>query len=166
VEAVVPNLAYAPWPRRIASALIDLVVFSAISLPFLAPTLSRALEAQPNATKATFTAGEIRVITVVTIVVQVTYMTAMHAWRGSTVGKMAMRTVVVRDDGSKVTPAVAFIRAVSVVGVNFVSGFLIAPVFVDNLRPLWNPHRQTFHDQIARTVVVMAKSAPTGYYET
>jgi uncharacterized RDD family membrane protein YckC len=69
---------------------------------------------------------------------------------------MAMRTVLVRDDGSKVTPSVAFTRAVCVVGINFVSSFLYAPVLVDNLRPLWNPRRQTWHDQIAKTVVVIA----------
>jgi uncharacterized RDD family membrane protein YckC len=150
---------YAPWPRRIASAAIDFIVITAISVPFLAPTLSRVVNDSTETTTAAFTTNEIRTLTIITIVLQVGYFTLMHAWRGSTVGKMATRTVLVRDEGQPVSTGVAFIRAVSLVGINFASGFLLlVPAIVNLLSPLWNPRRQTFHDRFAKTIVVLRDS--------
>lgn len=148
------ELAYAPWNRRIVSGLIDVFVISALSAPFLGGVINRLID--EAATSGPASAGDLRLITLVSIAVQVTYFTCMHAFRGSTVGKMATRTMLVRDDGSKVTPAVAFVRAVTLLVINFVSGFLLfVPVILNELRPLTSPRRQTFHDQIARTVVVV-----------
>ena len=148
--------AYAAWPRRIASAIVDLFVITALTAPFLAPTINRAFANTSDPTKVTLSSTDVRTLTIVSIVAQVIYFTAMHAWRGATVGKMATRTRLVRDDGSPVTPAVAFVRAVTLVGINFLSSFLIAvPALVNMLRPLWNPTRQTWHDQVAHTVVVV-----------
>jgi uncharacterized RDD family membrane protein YckC len=153
--AVLP-FAYAAWPRRIASAIIDLFVITALTAPFIAPTINRAFENTSDPTKVTLPASDVRTLTIVSIIAQVVYFTAMHAWRGASVGKMATRTTLVRDDGSPVTPAVAFTRAVTLVGINFLSSFLIAvPAVVNMLRPLWSPTRQTWHDQIAKTVVVL-----------
>jgi uncharacterized RDD family membrane protein YckC len=147
-------LAYAPWPRRIASAVIDLLVLAAISLPFVASILGNLVNESPDLSKASN--SQIRTLTVISIAIQIVYFSGMHAWRGSTVGKMATRTVLVRDDGSPVTPGVAFTRAVALVAINFLSGFLILiPAVTNMLRPLWNPRRQTWHDQISRTVVVL-----------
>ena len=147
-------LAYAPWPRRVASALIDMLVLAAITLPFVVSTLGDLVNDPGGLSKATN--AQIRTLTIFGIVVQIAYFTALHAWRGASIGKMATRTVLVRDDGTPVTPAVAFTRAVTLVGINFFSGFLLAvPAFVNMLRPLWSPKRQTWHDQIAKTVVVL-----------
>jgi uncharacterized RDD family membrane protein YckC len=151
-------LAYAPWPRRAASAVIDLFVLAAISLPFVATTLGDLVSKTGDLSKATN--AQIRTLTIFGILAQIAYFTAMHAWRGSTLGKMATRTVLRREDGSPVTAATAFTRAVTLVGINFFSGFLLAvPAFVNMLRPLWSPRRQTWHDQIARTVVVLRDPA-------
>jgi uncharacterized RDD family membrane protein YckC len=79
---------------------------------------------------------------------------------GSTFGKMAARTAVRNEDGTKVSPQVAFVRAVSLAGIQFISAFLIAPMVVNELRPLWSPRRQTWHDVIAKTVVVTIGSEP------
>jgi uncharacterized RDD family membrane protein YckC len=136
------------------SSAIDMIVLTALTLPFVAPMLSSG-----DRSTASLSGNEVKVATVVSIVLQVSYFTGMHAWRGSTIGKMALRTVLVRDDGSSVTPAVAFVRAVSLVGINFISGLLIAPAVVNELRPLWHPRRQTFHDQLAKTVVVINSRA-------
>jgi uncharacterized RDD family membrane protein YckC len=89
------------------------------------------------------------------LLASVVYATAMHAWRGSTIGKMATRTVLVNDDGSPVTPAGAFVRAVAFAAIFFVSLFALAPIVANELRPFWSPSRQTWHDQIARTAVVL-----------
>jgi uncharacterized RDD family membrane protein YckC len=147
-------LEYAPWPRRIASALIDLLVIAAISLPFVVSTLGDLVTKSGDLAHATN--AQIRTLTIFSIVVQVVYFTAMHAWRGSTLGKMAARTMLVREDGSAVNASVTFTRAVALVGINFVGGFLLGvPAVFNMLRPVWTPRRQTWHDQIARTVVVL-----------
>ncbi len=152
---------YARWPRRMASSAIDLVVLTVISVPFVAPMLARAIDRTPEAaTTIEFTTSEIRTLTIVGVVVQVVYMTALHAWRGSTIGKMATRTVLVRDDGSSVNAATAFTRAVTLVGINFFAQWLFfIPIVTNELRPLWHPRRQTWHDQIARTVVIVERGS-------
>jgi uncharacterized RDD family membrane protein YckC len=150
---------YARWPRRIGSAVIDFLVITVLSVPFLAPTLSRVVDESTEANPATFTAGEIRSLTIITIAVQIVYFTGMHAWRGATVGKMATRTVLVRDEGQPVTFGVAFTRAVTLVGINFISGFLLLiPAIVNMLSPLWSPQRQTLHDRLAKTIVVLRET--------
>jgi len=150
---------YAPWPRRIFSALIDFLVVTLITAPFVAPIVNRVIQDTTDTTLARFTASEVRSLTVIGIVIQVAYFTGMHAWRGSTVGKMAARTVVLRDEGQPLTPGVAFIRAVSLVGINFVSPFLLfVPGIVNMLSPLWTPQRQTFHDRFAKTIVVLRET--------
>jgi uncharacterized RDD family membrane protein YckC len=146
---------YASWGRRIASAIIDALVLGIITLPLVLPSLNRALDV-PDPADVRFTGSEVRTLLIVGIVTQVVYFTGLHAWRGATIGKMAMRTMLVRDDGSRASPAVAFTRAVALLGINFVSGFMFSvPAVVNMLRPLWSTRHQTFHDQIAKTVVVL-----------
>ncbi len=155
-------LVYASWPRRMASSVIDVIVLAAITLPFFAPAISRvANEVADGTTTARFTTTEVRTLTIASIVVQVLYMAGMHAWRGSTIGKMAMRTKLVRDDGSPVTPAVAFIRSVTLLGINFVSPLaFFLPIVLNELWPLWSPRHQAGHDVIARTVVAVSPRSP------
>jgi uncharacterized RDD family membrane protein YckC len=156
--------ALARWPRRALSAVIDLFVISAITLPFVAPTISRIVDSGDGTTE--LSSHEFRTIAILNIVVQVAYFTGMHAWRGQTVGKIAARTVVVRDDGQPLTGSVAFVRAVTLIGINFVSGLLfIVPAVVNMLRPLWQPRRQTWHDQVARTVVARVDALPRNLTE-
>lgn len=152
-----PQLAYASWGRRILSDFIDYIVIYFISTPFIGDAGPRLRD--------TFTAGrtpeasDLARALVVTLIVIVSYTTLLHGWRGSTFGKMAARTVLVNDDGSKVTPQTAFVRAVSFGAILFSSFILVAPLIVNELRPLWSRERQTFHDRIARTVVVRSDSA-------
>ncbi|MBA2610044.1 MAG: RDD family protein [Actinobacteria bacterium] len=155
VEAAVPELVYASWLRRILSGLIDSAALWFVTTPFSGTARSHLF------TKGAEASGnDLRTVLVVHVLAVVIYMTAFHAWRGSTPGKMAARTVLVCDDGSRVSPPVAFVRAVTLAGIQFASAFLIAPMIVNELRPLWTPRRQTWHDAVARTVVVTAESLP------
>ena len=144
----------ASWGRRILSAAIDSFIISFISLPLMGDAAHHFYDAV-NLGKD-LPAHDLRTLTIVNLMVTVVYMTAMHSWRGSTFGKMAARTVLVNDDGTPVTVQVAFVRAVTLAGIQFLSSFLIAPIFVNELRPLWSPKRQTWHDVVAKTVVVLA----------
>ena len=154
MEVLAPPLVLASWARRALSAVIDLLVISFISAPLSAGALRNVFEAY--AENRSPAAVDLRTVALVQLLVQVGYMTGMHSWRGSTIGKMAARTVLVRDDGSPVTPPVAFVRAVTLAGIWFISQFVVAPIVVNELRPLWSPQRQTWHDVVAKTVVVVA----------
>jgi uncharacterized RDD family membrane protein YckC len=157
VEVLAPPLAYASWGRRVLSFAIDYFVISFASAPFLGDGVQRLSDALRNGNAPS--TSDITHLMVFMLLSTVTYSTLLHGWRGSTLGKMAARTVVVNDDGSKLTYQVAFVRAVSFAAILFVSFFVVAPVVVDELRPLWQSKRQTWHDQIARTVVVRADAA-------
>ena len=131
-----------------------MIVLSVLSAPFLGGAISRVLD--DSAPTGPTPVNDLRTVTIVSIVVQVVYFTGLHAYRGSTIGKMATRTMLVREDGSKVSPAVAFVRSVTLLVINFTSGFaLFVPLLANEIRPLFSPRRQTFHDQIAHTVVVL-----------
>ena len=159
VEVVATPLVYASWGRRMLSSVIDALVIGAIAAPITAEPLRRLADSYNSNTS--LSGSDFRTLALTQLVVQVTYLTFFHGWRGATLGKMAARTVLVRDDGSKVTYAVAFARSVTLAAISFVSQFLIAPIIVNELRPLWSPRRQTWHDLAARTVVVRADSLPT-----
>lgn len=142
-------MAYASPARRLLASLIDYLLVSFLVAPVTGPAVSRALDQpSPQIRDAVGPA-------LVFLLANVAYSTALHAWRGSTYGKMAARLVLVNDDGSPVTLAGAFVRGVAVTAIFFASFFVVVPIFVDMLRPLWNRRRQTWHDQIARTVVVL-----------
>jgi uncharacterized RDD family membrane protein YckC len=154
-------IVYASLGRRLFSAVIDSFAISLLSAPFVGGAASRVLEALSEGTPVD--SADLRAVTLTNLFATVTYMTALHGWRGSTLGKMAARTVLVRDDGSRVMPSVAFVRAVTVAGTQFVSSLLLFPIVVDMLAPLWSPRRQTLHDRLAKTIVVRVSSVrPVG----
>ena len=108
-EEPTPDLAYAPWPRRILSAVIDYFAVFFIAAPFLGSALSRVNEAIVEGKD--FQREDVTRVFVTIVIVIVVYTTALHGWRGSTLGKIAARTKVVMDDGSPATWQVAFVRA-------------------------------------------------------
>lgn len=73
--------------------------------------------------------------------------------RGRTLGKLLVRTRVVRLDGSALTPMDAFIR-----NGGYAAG--LATGMIGFMSILWNPNRQAIHDRMAATVVVLNKTAP------
>lgn len=159
MEAVAPTLAYASPGRRLLAALIDNFVVSFLTSPFAGSASQRFAESLVDGKSPG--AGDIARVIVTTVVTIVVYSTAMHAWRGATLGKIAARIEVVNDDGTKVTPAVAFVRGVALAAIFFGSTLLFSlPMLVNFLWPVWHRRRQTWHDMLAHTVVVRADTAP------
>lgn len=84
------------------------------------------------------------------------YYIYLHASRGQTVGKMAMKIKVIDEqtgeliDYGRAAVRWAIPQALSL----FTCG--IAGI-LNGLWPLWDPKRQTWHDKVARTVVVDAE---------
>jgi uncharacterized RDD family membrane protein YckC len=69
---------------------------------------------------------------------------------GQTPGKSIMGIRVIKTDGSPLRDADAIVRAV--VG-NWISGIFFG---LGYLWALWDPNRQTWHDKIANTYVIVA----------
>ena len=72
---------------------------------------------------------------------------------GMTIGKKLMGIKVVTEDGQKLTYNTAFLRVFGYLlsGLVFGLGFLWA---------LWDSKKQTWHDKLARTVVIKTESSP------
>lgn len=69
---------------------------------------------------------------------------------GATLGKMALGIKVVKQDGGEnLNPVDAFLR--EVVGKFLSSLFLLGYIWM-----LWDPNKQTWHDKIAKSLVVKA----------
>lgn len=165
MEVATPDLAYASPGRRVLAAVIDYFVLSFLTAPFAGGASQRFVEALGDS--KTPAASDAAQLTVASVLVLVAYSTTMHAWRGTTFGKIAARTILVNDDGSKVTPGTAFVRAVTQAAIFFTSTLALGlPLFVNALRPVWNRRRQTWHDSVARTVVIRADRAPEAPPET
>ncbi len=77
------------------------------------------------------------------------YFTYFHGLTGQTPGKMLFRIRVVCQDGTPVTPGIAFLRWV---GYHFSSIFLLGFLWV-----AVDPRKQGWHDKIAGTVVVVGE---------
>lgn len=75
------------------------------------------------------------------------YYVALTAWKGQTLGKMAVRIKVIRRDGGAVGAGQSFIRWV---------GYLasVVPLGIGFLMALVNAERRGLHDLLAGTVVV------------
>lgn len=170
----------AQWWRRLLARILDSVITSVmaviVAIPWLGP-LFTAVSDFIDASVAAAEAGgampdqnayinELLAaslpITIVSLVVGLLYETVFLVWRGATPGKMALGTVVRRVGGpGKLTVVDAIKRqliglATAVVGVVPVVGLLGSIVSIlDPAWLLWDPKRQTLHDKVADTVVVL-----------
>ena len=87
----------------------------------------------------------------ISFVLIILYFTLFTADGGQTPGKKLLGIKVVRQDGGDPSPRAAFFRAAAYI----LSGFF--GTFLGFLWALWDRRRQTWHDKIARTVVVKSR---------
>jgi uncharacterized RDD family membrane protein YckC len=81
------------------------------------------------------------------ILIWTAYHVAMWAWKGTTVGGLALGLKIVRADGRPIDFGVALVRVLSA----FLSA---AALFVGFFWAGWSADRQSWHDKIAGTVIV------------
>ena len=80
---------------------------------------------------------------------------------GQTIGMTALKIRCVREvDGGQVDNAMSAQRAGYAAAFSFVSLFIIIPIIIDLLWPLWDKKNQTLHDELARTVVIDIRENP------
>lgn len=169
----------AEWWRRLLARLLDWLITSVIgvlvAIPWLGDAarilndyLSRAAAsasggAQPDVgTFSTEFAAALVPISLVSLVVSLVYEVGFLTWKSATPGKMALGTVVRRvghgepiDLATAVRRQAISIAASAIAFVPFVGILSTVLNVVDPAWLLWDPKRQTLHDKVADTVVVL-----------
>ncbi|QIM23071.1 RDD family protein [Phycicoccus sp. HDW14] len=170
----------AEWWRRLLARVVDAIIVNIVggllSLPFLGPLLdafdtwfSAALEggtgSQPDPAVIQAAVAEVALpVTLVGLAVALVYEVGFLVWRSATPGKMLLGTVVrpVEAAGPVTLPVALRRQAIKVVSELLslnallgLAGFLLS--VVDPAWLLRDPRRQTLHDKVAETVVVLKR---------
>lgn len=159
----------ATWGRRGLARVLDLILMSFIGLPATGYFLYRVYQAEQDQHQTgitVFPTGQALhwylLFGVVQFVLLFCYeILCLRRW-GHTIGKMLLGISVRTRDQAGVLPWSAavrragFIYAVELVGLVPVVGLLgFVLLLLDYLRPLWDRRRQSLHDHVAGTVVVV-----------
>lgn len=125
-------LVYAPWPARVAAALIDLLL---VGLPVLAMM---------------FVVDQPTVVIWFAVMFPLLYCLGFWTLDGATPGKAAFGLRVVTSSGEPASAIQGFIRY---------TGYLVSVVlfFIGFMVAFANSHRRAFHDFWAGTVVVKSR---------
>jgi uncharacterized RDD family membrane protein YckC len=170
----------AEWWRRLFARILDSIVTSLIAVILAIPWLGDLFAVVSDFFSASVQAAEsgaalpdqgaftseivaaMLPITIISIVVSLVYETAFLTVRGATPGKMLLGTVVRRvGSAGRLSVSDALKRqligvATAVVGAVPVVSVLASVVsIVDPAWLLWDARRQTLHDKVADTVVVL-----------
>lgn len=180
----------ASWVSRLGARLLDwvlvLVVTTVLTFVFAGDQLARigdlfqdyyqwvldnpelASDVEAVQAQTADLASELVDVTLVLVLVYgltwLLYDAVFTAWRGATLGKMAVGIHVRSVEGAgRLNPAMAVSRSVLQFWVLFSSfvpylallGFLY--FLIDHLFPLWDERRQALHDKVARTQVVRGR---------
>ncbi len=85
------------------------------------------------------------------------FMATMSAWNGQTIGKRVTAIRVVRENGESVDAKFAFVRQILVISILFNTIgalFLLIPMILNYLWPLWDDKNQALHDKVVKSRVV------------
>ncbi|PIR62407.1 MAG: hypothetical protein COU65_03565 [Candidatus Pacebacteria bacterium CG10_big_fil_rev_8_21_14_0_10_42_12] len=153
------RLEYAGFGRRFLAYFVDALIIFIITAviqtsmgnnPFLALQNVNSLEEVQQMQKTTSTS----LSSMMALLAALAYFMIFYVnYDGATPGKKLMAIKLVRDDGSKVTYPVVFIRYLA----TFVSAITLG---VGYLWMLWDKKNQTIHDKLANTVVIKTKAKP------
>lgn len=139
---------YAPFMSRMIAFVIDQVVI-AFTVGLLATAIGMV---GAGMTSGGLADSVSMLVNLLGFVAQMVYYVGLTHKKGATLGKMAVGIRVQRQsDGQNLTLVEAFLR--EVVG-KFVSGI---PLGLGYFWMLWDQNKQTWHDKIAKSVVVKAK---------
>ena len=144
------QLALAGLGSRFLARLLDGFILLVPALLIILPFLDEDADGDPTVPLWTSYA---------LLAIAAAYEILFIALRGQTFGKMALKVVVVRADGSGRVPslgssAIRYVLPAAVAGVPVPLVQLASVVIY--LWAVWDPHRQGLHDKAAGTLVVRA----------
>ncbi|HEX4579112.1 MAG TPA: RDD family protein [Candidatus Dormibacteraeota bacterium] len=174
-----PGLIYASFWTRFLGYLIDRLLLVLVQLVITVPVLwapviqfyqaHPAVSGQLPPLPSDFT-GRFLTVALVSAAVDALYFGGLVAWQGRTLGQMATGTSVVRaEDGGKLPPSRAFLRAIVFWGPGLASayqvlgGFAGLVAFISLLSVAWDPRKQGWHDKLGRALVVKRVGPVPGY---
>jgi uncharacterized RDD family membrane protein YckC len=147
--------ALADWWRRAVAVLLDGLVLSIPNFVLLSVLGIEATQVEPATEQVVIDWGQFAAASVIGLIVAVIYAGLFDgSSHGQTIGKMAMR-IQVRD--ATVVGPIGFGRAALRRFIYQALFFvLVVPGVINALKPLWDPHRQAWHDQAVGSVVINA----------
>ena len=146
---------YAGFGRRLLAYFVDSILLFIVGLVIqyilgLDP-FSFLAETQPLETRTSASQG---LASLVSLTIGLIYFLIFWVnYDGATPGKKLMAIKIVRDDGSRITYPVAFVRYLG----TFVSSFFLGSGY---LWVIWDKKKQAWHDKIARTIVIKTNGKP------
>ena len=166
VKVLPDGAVLAEWWRRLLASMIDgvaILVLAAVAwIPWYGDLLAQldALNGDPTAT--------LGIMALVSGAISLVYDVGLLAWKQATLGKMLLGTVVRRAADPRLTLGDALKRQIlpvvgSVISLLSSGGSYLS--LIDSAWLLWDPKRQTLHDKVAGTVVVLKSTtmlAPRG----
>lgn len=155
----------APWWKRLVAIIIDNIILGlgVFILALIIGIIANASRTQGTGSSGTTTqthgaavlVGLIILWLLVSIPIGLYYAIMNGSRRGQTVGKLAL-SIAVRD--ARTGAPIGFWRAAGRFAITIVFTLLLyIPYLLDSLAPLWDKRRQSWHDKVARTVVVDLK---------
>jgi uncharacterized RDD family membrane protein YckC len=146
-ESSTPSPPYASWARRLVAVAIDGLIVGGVTA--VAVMSAVGLEEANDA----ILDGSAAFIFVAFILAPGIYHTLMVGNRGQTIGKIALGIKIVDDEHPE--RAFGYPRAFRRWFATTLFWWLLyLPGILDHLWPLWDTRRQTWHDKVARSVVV------------
>lgn len=155
----VTQVQYAGFGRRLLAFFLDFLLIFLIGIvlqsalgknPFLVFQNVKSLEELQQLQGSTSTT----LTSLIGLIVGLAYFLIFYVnYDGATPGKRLMAIKITKDDGSKVTYPVIFVRYLG----TFVSGFLLG---IGYLWIIWDKRKQALHDKIAKTIVVKTEAKP------
>ncbi|MDA0183772.1 RDD family protein [Solirubrobacter phytolaccae] len=147
---------YSSWRRRVAAYLVDFVVLLVVYVALLAAAwVVTYVVTDDDGTAETWSVVALwALIPIVTLPYYALTMRRRGAHNGQTWGKQALKIRVVRQTGEPVTAGFALLREMLVK--NLLMGLCGIVQLIDFAWPIWDDHRQSWHDKIVSTFVVRA----------
>jgi uncharacterized RDD family membrane protein YckC len=145
----VDDTRYASWVRRAVAVAIDAMI---LAIVVVTTALVAGVPLERLNEEIRSEGGIVAVL--LFVVPEAVYDTLMIGSRSQTIGKMAMKITVfdAADGRSPIGYPRAFARWATT---NLFLALWVVPGVVDHLWPLRDRRRQTWHDKIVRSVVVM-----------
>ena len=140
-------MTYASWGRRLAAVALDALILAVI---VVATALAAGLS--PEQLNEELRAADGIVALLLFVVPEAVYETLMIGSRNQTLGKRALHIAVVDAGGSgRIGYRRAFVRWVTT---SVLWSLWLVPGVLDHLWPLRDGRNQSWHDKLARSVVV------------